>query len=287
MTTFSNVNIGTDPNDGTGDPLRTGFNKINQNFQKINTIWPDVSSPYLTVQGLTSSVQSIFKLLQADEVQSQNFGNTGSNYQGNTYSASASFQGNLGALGGNAAIVSTLSATGNVAVGNLIVNGSALISNFTISSLNNVIIGNTTPAAGSFTRLIASNATINGNASITGILSNTSFTVSNVGNFLGSNLAAASNIGFAPTVGGTSQIIAVSVNTNVTLSYTGTITPGADRRWVFKNRTDGVVRSVVLPNTFNNKNSNVAILAANSSMMMHFIPFDSTSANVYVNITNT
>jgi hypothetical protein len=99
-------------------------------------------------------------------------------------------------------------------------------------------------------------------------------------------LASASNIGFAPTTGGASQILAVSVNTNVTLSYTGTITPGAERRWVFKN-TNGTVRSIVLPNTFNNKNSNVAILGANASMMMHFIPFDSTSANVYVNITNS
>jgi len=26
------INIGTTPNDGTGDPLRTAFTKVNENF---------------------------------------------------------------------------------------------------------------------------------------------------------------------------------------------------------------------------------------------------------------
>ena len=34
---FANVNIGTNPADGTGDPLRTAFQKINQNFANIAT----------------------------------------------------------------------------------------------------------------------------------------------------------------------------------------------------------------------------------------------------------
>lgn len=35
MSTFANVNIGTSASDGTGDPLRTAFNKINLNFANI------------------------------------------------------------------------------------------------------------------------------------------------------------------------------------------------------------------------------------------------------------
>jgi len=29
------INIGTNPNDGTGDALRTAFSKINQNFTEV------------------------------------------------------------------------------------------------------------------------------------------------------------------------------------------------------------------------------------------------------------
>jgi hypothetical protein len=34
------VNVGTTPNDGTGDPARTAFNKINSNFVYVGTnLW--------------------------------------------------------------------------------------------------------------------------------------------------------------------------------------------------------------------------------------------------------
>jgi hypothetical protein len=35
MSTFANINIGSAPNDGTGDPLRNAFDKINHNFSNI------------------------------------------------------------------------------------------------------------------------------------------------------------------------------------------------------------------------------------------------------------
>lgn len=37
MSTFANVNIGNSASDGTGDPLRVAFNKINQNFANVAT----------------------------------------------------------------------------------------------------------------------------------------------------------------------------------------------------------------------------------------------------------
>jgi len=43
------VNIGTNPNDGTGDPLRTGMNKINQNFT-------DLYDNYQSLAGLAANV---------------------------------------------------------------------------------------------------------------------------------------------------------------------------------------------------------------------------------------
>ena len=35
MSNFANVYIGSAPNDGTGDPLRNAFDKINHNFSNI------------------------------------------------------------------------------------------------------------------------------------------------------------------------------------------------------------------------------------------------------------
>lgn len=35
--TVQTINIGTAPNDRTGDPLRTAFTKINDNFNYLNT----------------------------------------------------------------------------------------------------------------------------------------------------------------------------------------------------------------------------------------------------------
>ena len=37
MSTFANVNIGTTAGDGTGDPLRLAFTKINTNFANVAT----------------------------------------------------------------------------------------------------------------------------------------------------------------------------------------------------------------------------------------------------------
>ena len=45
------INIGTTPNDQSGDPLRTAFDKTNQNFTELyNTVLADVAIPAQTGQ---------------------------------------------------------------------------------------------------------------------------------------------------------------------------------------------------------------------------------------------
>jgi len=47
--TFSNINIGLSPNDGTGDVLRTAFQYVNDNFDEVNTFMlSQVTESYLT-----------------------------------------------------------------------------------------------------------------------------------------------------------------------------------------------------------------------------------------------
>jgi hypothetical protein len=55
---FANINIGTTPGDHSGDPLRTAFNKINNNFQQIanGSISLNVNAPVQSVAGRTGNV---------------------------------------------------------------------------------------------------------------------------------------------------------------------------------------------------------------------------------------
>lgn len=53
---FANVNLGTNPGDGTGDPLRTAFNTINNNFANIANGSVSVNAPVQSVAGRTGNV---------------------------------------------------------------------------------------------------------------------------------------------------------------------------------------------------------------------------------------
>ena len=288
MTDFVYVYTGAAPNDGTGNSIRDSFTILNENFRWFHgNIWPDQSQNDLTAN-ITSRYISRFNLVQSDEVQSRSFGNTDSSstYLGNVFTASNSFQGRLGARGGNAAIVSTLSATGNVTVANLTVNGSATLSSITINSLNNTVIGNITPASGAFTS-ISSTGNITAGRDI--VLTNANITSvrylgRSITNSLSSNLSSTTTLSLS--VGPAGQINSFGVNVNVTIGYS-TIVTGVERMLIVKNQNDGVVRQITLPSAFNNKGSTIILVGANSSAMLHFIPLNTDSANVYVNVTNT
>lgn len=56
---FANVNIGSNPADGTGDPLRTAFSKINQNFANITAGAITVNAPVLSVAGRTGNIRLV------------------------------------------------------------------------------------------------------------------------------------------------------------------------------------------------------------------------------------
>lgn len=57
MATLEVINIGTSPNDGSGDPLRTAFTKVNNNFANL---W---ATGYNTIETLTygNATQVIFE----------------------------------------------------------------------------------------------------------------------------------------------------------------------------------------------------------------------------------
>jgi len=65
--TKQTINLGSVPNDGTGDPLRTSFDKTNDNFDEIYTTFGDGSTlsgtigtaTYATNAGIATNAQGI------------------------------------------------------------------------------------------------------------------------------------------------------------------------------------------------------------------------------------
>lgn len=53
---FGNVNVGANPGDGTGDPLRVAFNTINNNFANIASGNITVTAPVLSVAGRRGNI---------------------------------------------------------------------------------------------------------------------------------------------------------------------------------------------------------------------------------------
>lgn len=53
---LANVNIGTGPSSGDGDPLRTAFNRINQNFVQIQSNVNALTNSVTTVAGRSGNV---------------------------------------------------------------------------------------------------------------------------------------------------------------------------------------------------------------------------------------
>jgi hypothetical protein len=304
---FSNViTYPTVPlNSGEGDSLATAFQKLNQNFNTLSNI----GNAEIKVVGITSSYISIFNQLEAATIRAQTLGNAGSNFSGNLFSgntfsaniftantfttntiSSTNYLGNIGTGGGNAAIVTTLSASGNVTVANLTVNGFATMTAISLGSLDNTPIGLTTANTGRFTNLTITgtgfaqgNVSVNGNLSVPTIRGSR-FIVKDVNNSLTSNVPASYSLSLSPDSNIT-QFTAATVNTNVTITYTS-ITEGCDRVFVFRNFQNNTARQIVLPNSFNNKGNATVVLSANANIFMQFIPFDTTSSNVFVKITN-
>jgi len=304
---FSNViTYPTVPlNSGEGDSLAIAFQKLNQNFNTLTNI----GNAEIRVVGITSSYISSFNQIEAATIRAQTMGNAGSNFSGNLFSGNTfvanvftantfstntitatNYQGNIGTGGGNAAIVTTLVASGNVTVANLTVNGFATITSISLASIDNTPIGSTTANTGRFTNLTVTGlTTTTGNVAMSGNLNvatirGSRFIVKDVSNSLSTNVPAAYTLTLSPE-SNIAQFSAATVNTNVTITY-GTITEGCDRIFVFRNFQNSTARQIVLPNSFNNKGNATVVMAANANVFMQFIPFDTTSSNVFVKITN-
>jgi hypothetical protein len=187
--------------------------------------------------------------------------------------------GSLGDLGANAAFVTTLNATGNATISNLTVNNDIIA-----SSVNAYNIGNVSPGQGVFTNLTVTNLMTAGPS---GNIANVRW----MGRSISSELNIYSNIPLSFSYNSTASQYRILIlgNSTVTVSNItyNPIESGMERIVVFKNNSSSLAtRYINLPNDFNNlKKTNIEV-SSTGSAFMHFIPFDSTEANVYVFIAN-
>jgi hypothetical protein len=194
---YTSVNTGTIANDGTGDPIRTAFDKVNTGILSLDS-------------------QSYFntRLFQSNAFTSNtftvNFANITQRLHGNVFSANAFTAGNL-------------TINGNITAGNVIVPaGGKYYGTFagaiSVTALEDVPIGIATPREAQFTTLVATHWANIANSTISTSTTNGAFVVSG-GAGIGGNL----NIGGNIIVGGNANVanLAVSGKVNSDLYFYG------------------------------------------------------------------
>jgi hypothetical protein len=155
------INIGSSPNDSTGDPLRVAFDKINQNFNEV----------YSNVAGSNFKFQVNTMTTKLGNINISPLGSAvvvGTNNQ--LYL--------LGTVDSTSTSSGTLIVKGGVGIaGSLYVGGYFVAPYATFSQLQNTPIGTITPAAGAFTTLsstdlsVANTIVVSNNISVTNNIS--------------------------------------------------------------------------------------------------------------------
>lgn len=274
MAIFSNVNVGTAPNDGTGDSLRTSFTKVNENFQDILSIWPNVSENEITAN-ITSRGISYFNLVEAETLS----GNTFSSESGNINVTVS----NVNISGGNLSVSGTITSTG-------------IITAPTFS-------GNTTGTTGTYTGTVTA-PTFSGNISgttgtYTGNISGTSSNLLSINHVVrspsGSSLDTPINgvsdayefvLNTTDSVGST-VAFTINAGTTVTATLNATIDAGLERTYILFNPGPSI-SNIVLPFYSNrtNINNDTVEITGNTTAFLIVRTVSTDVGNVFVQVAN-
>jgi len=292
MPLLANINVGSVPNDGTGDSIRESFIIVNENFQYIEQFFPNTALVNLNAN-ITSTGTSTFNIVNVSGVLTSTsnistsgfyLGN-GSQLTGVSASTAQFVTGNAQANITSVGTLTSLTVSGNITSGNLstgAISGTIITPSQTaITSVGNLslldVTGNISAANLSLTgntgrsRILANGVVIDKLGSIiyeTSLLTNVNITNANI-NF--------SNT-FALTYG------LRTANANVTFNY-GNITTGSNFILHLKNTTGSIIYAL-MPNNINNKGSNTVPITANSVATFTFVCYDTTAANVVATIIN-
>ena len=193
---------------------------------------------------------------------------------------------------GNATVSGTIianigiSTVGTISANTVSANSAVIVSNITV--LGNIIgtlDSQTTSgikSVGTLANLVvAAGGAIRSSSNSTGWnLSNVQSTSYTVLNNFGSNATTAT---IALSYGAPSRVF-IDVNANCTFTY-GNITTGVDHNVSVRNRSAGTA-NIIMPNSNNNKGSNVIPISTGVTAAFRFIAADATAANVVAIITS-
>ena len=143
-----NLNVGTTANDGTGDTLRSAM-------QSVNTMFTEVYASALFNEGITISGNNISADRSNDDLVLRPSGTGTVSITDLTVDSNINLTDNeIKTTASNSDLVLSASGTGNVVIAKADING---------GTIDNTVIGGTTPAAGTFTTLSATtSASIDG-----------------------------------------------------------------------------------------------------------------------------
>ena len=294
MPLLANINVGSSPNDGTGDSIRDSFIIVNENFQFVEAFFPNTDVISLTAN-ITSTGNSAFNNLTITGT-TTSAGNISANYLFGNGSQLTS----VAAVTSGTATFVTGNAQANItSVGTL--TSLNLTGNLTGSNVSAGIIGNTgsslvgtleTPAQTNITSVgTLSSLTVSGNiafGNLTGlslgssILSNVFLIIQSVNNEFTTNIGATTNVRFSTN---RSNFSSFNVNANVTFLYPAPITSGIAKTIHVKN-ISGATRFIILPNSNNNKGANTIPVSNGTVATFTFVTYDTTEANIAATIIN-
>jgi hypothetical protein len=293
MPLLANINVGSAPNDGTGNSIRDSFIIVNENFQFVESFFPNTGNIGLTAN-ITSTGNSAFNNLTITGTTTSSV-NISANYLfGNgsqltsvaaTTSGTATFvtgnaQANITSVGTLTSLTVTGNLTGsNVSAGIIGNTGSSLVGTLATPAQTNIT------SVGTLSSLTVSGNVNFGNLTGTGssVLSNVFVIAQSVLNEFTTNSGATSNVRFATN---RSNFNSFNVNANVTFLYPAPISSGLVKTVYVKN-ISGATRYVILPNSNNNKGANTIPVSNGTVATFTFVPYDTTEANVAATIINT
>ena len=294
MPLLANINVGSAPNDGTGNSIRDSFIIVNENFQFVESFFPNTDVISLNAN-ITSTGNSAFNNLTITGTTTST-GNISANYLfGNgsqltsvaaTTSGTATFvTGNAQANITSVGTLTSLNLTGNLTGSNV----SAGIIGNTSSSLVGTLA---TPDQPNITSVgTPSSLTVSANVNfgnLTGvalnssILSNVFVIVQAVDNQFTNNVGINTNVRFGTN---RTNFFSFNVNANVTFLYPAPITSGVVKTVHVKN-ISGATQYAILPNSNNNKGANTIPVSNGTVATFTFVPYDTTEANVAATIIN-
>lgn len=274
MAIFSNVNVGTAPNDGTGDSLRTSFIKVNENFQDILSIWPNVSENELFAN-ITSTYVSTFNLVEAETLSA----NVLSSDYGNISIPTT----NVNISGGNLSVVGTLTTTGNIVAptinANIFATTGTYSGNISVNAVNGNINGTTGTFSGNITGTSSNLISIN-HVIRSPFGSNLDTPINGTGDAYEFILNTTDSVG--PTVAFT-----INAGTTVTATVNGTIAAGLERTYMVFNPGPSL-SSLILPFYGNrtNINNDTVEISGNTTAFLIVRTVNTDIGNVFVQVAN-